>query len=175
MNINVRGKNVEVTEALKDYVSKRIGKLEKYVGAVKDVHVKLVVEKTLHRVEVTIPINGMIIRGEEASPDMYQSVDLVFEKLEKQLTKYHGKISKKLRNLNIPHEEYVPAAQEGLEVDEVVRTKRFAVKPMAVEEAVAQMNLIGHSFYVFSNAETEEVNVVYRRNDGKYGLIEPEY
>lgn len=173
MNINVRGKNVEVTEALKEYVSKRIGKLEKYLGAVKDAHVRLVVEKNLHRVEVTIPINGMIIRGEEASPDMYQSVDLVFEKLEKQLTKYRGKISKKLRNLNVPHEEYVPPVQEK-DVDEVVRTKRFAIKPMAVEEAVAQMNLIGHSFYVFSNAETEEVNVVYRRNDGKYGLIEPE-
>ncbi|HEX3032985.1 MAG TPA: ribosome-associated translation inhibitor RaiA [Bacillota bacterium] len=175
MNINVRGKNVEVTDALKDYVRKRIGKLEKYLGAVKEVQVTLVVEKNLHRVEVTIPINGMIIRGEEATPDMYSSVDLVFEKLEKQLNKYRGKISKKLRNLNIPHEEYVPAPTEKLEPDEVVKTKRFAVKPMAVEEAVAQMNLIGHSFYVFSNSDTDEVNVVYRRNDGKYGLIEPEY
>lgn len=173
MNINIRGKNVEVTDALKDYVQKRIGKLEKYLGILQEAQVTLVVEKNDHRVEVTIPVNGMIIRGEESSGDMYASIDLVFEKLEKQVNKYRGKISKKLRGLNVADAAAFSAGEKLVE-DEVVKTKRFAVKPMPVEEAIMQMNMLGHSFYVFSNAETEDVNVVYRRKDGKYGLIEPE-
>lgn len=173
MNINIRGKNVEVTDALKDYVQKRIGKLEKYLGILQEAQVTLVVEKNDHRVEVTIPVNGMIIRGEESSGDMYASIDLVFEKLEKQVNKYRGKISKKLRGLNVADAAALGAGEKLVE-DEVVKTKRFAVKPMPVEEAIMQMNMLGHSFYVFSNAETEDVNVVYRRKDGKYGLIEPE-
>ncbi len=173
MNINVRGKNVEVTNALKEYVQKRIGKLEKYLGPLQEVQVTLVVEKNNHKVEVTIPLNGIIIRGEESSTDMYSSVDLVFEKLEKQITKYRGKISKKLRNQTVAEDAALVAA-EKIEDDEVVKTKRFPIKPMPVEEAILQMNLIGHSFFVFSDADTEEVNVVYIRKDGKYGLIEPE-
>lgn len=173
MNINLRGKNIEVTDALKDYVQKRIGKLEKYLGTLQEAQVTLVVEKNDHRVEVTIPVNGMIIRGEESSGDMYASIDLVFEKLEKQVNKYRGKISKKIRGLTAA-EAATPGAWERDIEDEVVKTKRFAVKPMPVEEAIMQMNMLGHSFYVFSNAETEDVNVVYKRKDGKYGLIEPE-
>ncbi|MFZ3172102.1 MAG: ribosome-associated translation inhibitor RaiA [Carboxydocellales bacterium] len=172
MNINLRGKNVEVTDALKEYVQKRIGKLEKYLGILQEAQVTLVVERNKHRVEVTIPVNGMIIRGEESSGDMYASIDLVFEKLEKQINKYRGKINKKLRE-PIAFEAGSPAP-ETIEEDEVVKTKRFAVKPMPLEEAIMQMNMLGHSFYVFSNAETEDVNVIYRRKDGKYGLIEPE-
>ena len=173
MNINLRGKNIEVTDALKDYVQKRIGKLEKYLGTLQEAQVTLVVEKNDHRVEVTIPVSGMIIRGEESSGDMYASIDLVFEKLEKQVNKYRGKISKKLRGLTAA-EAVTPGAGDRDIEDEVVKTKRFAVKPMPVEEAIMQMNMLGHSFYVFSNAETEDVNVVYKRKDGKYGLIEPE-
>ncbi len=173
MNINLRGKNIEVTDALKDYVQKRIGKLEKYLGTLQEAQVTLVVEKNDHRVEVTIPVSGMIIRGEESSGDMYASIDLVFEKLEKQVNKYRGKISKKIRGLTAA-EAATPGAWERDIEDEVVKTKRFAVKPMPVEEAIMQMNMLGHSFYVFSNAETEDVNVVYKRKDGKYGLIEPE-
>lgn len=168
MNISVRGKNIQVTDALKEHVDKRIGKLEKYLGDV-EATATLVVEKNNHRIEVTIPVNGMIIRGEETTDDMYASIDLVVEKLEKQINKYRGKLSKKLRNL--ASIEPTPAEDT---VDEVVRTKRFTIKPMPVEEAILQMNLLGHDFFVFSNAETMETNVVYKRNDGKFGLIEPD-
>lgn len=168
MNISVRGKNIQVTDALKEHVDKRIGKLEKYLGDV-EATATLVVEKNNHRIEVTIPVNGMIVRGEETTDDMYASIDLVVEKLEKQINKYRGKLSKKLRNLA----SIDPTPAEDT-VDEVVRTKRFTIKPMPVEEAILQMNLLGHDFYVFSNAETMETNVVYKRNDGKFGLIEPD-
>jgi putative sigma-54 modulation protein len=112
----------------------------------------------------------MILRGEEATPDMYASVDLVVEKLEKQVEKFKGRLGKRLRTAEARDAE----AEEQEDPFRVVRVKRFAIKPMQVEEAVMQMNLLGHSFFVFSNAETQEVNVVYRRKDGNYGLIEPE-
>lgn len=174
MKFVVRGKNIEVTDALRDYVEKRIGKLEKYLGEITNVQVTLVVEKNMHRVEVTIPVEGMIIRGEEASNDMYASIDLVVEKLERQVQKYRARLSKKLRNL-ASLEPFAANGDAAEHVDELVKTKRFTVKPMPVEEAILQMNMVGHSFYVFRNAETNEVNVVYRRRDGKYGLIEPEF
>lgn len=174
MNVLVRGRNVNVTNALKEYVEKRVGKLDKFIDGVDDVTVVLVVEGDSHKVEVTIPVNGMILRGEEATGDMYASIDLVVEKLEKQIEKYKGKLARR-RNANdqkAAYCGYVPAEDEG---PQVVKTKRFAIKPMPVEEAVLQMNLLGHSFFVFSNAETEQVNVVYKRKDGNYGLIEPEF
>lgn len=174
MNVNVRGKNIEVTPALKEYVAKRIGKLDKYFDDLRDAQVTLVVEKRgTHKVEVTIPVNGMILRGEEETSDMYASIDLVTEKLEKQINKYKGKFSKKNRNLETKTGDLSKSVQS--EDSEIVKTKKFAIKPMAVDEAIMQMNLIGHSFFVFSNAETEQVNVLYKRKDGDYGLIEPEY
>lgn len=171
MNIHVRGKNVEVTDALREYVEKRLGKLDKYFDDLKEANVTLVVEKADHRVEVTIPVSGMILRGEETTADMYSSIDLVMDKLERQLEKYKARLSRKIRMVDVKPEAVADVADDA----SVIKTKRFAVKPMPVDEAVMQMNLIGHSFFVFSNAETEEVNVVYRRKDGKYGLIEPEY
>jgi len=175
MNITVRGKNVEVTDALKDYVEKRLGKLDKYFENLREAQVTLVVEKGTHRVEVTIPINGMILRGEETTGDMYASVDLVIEKLERQIEKHKAKLSKKIQR-SFQGEVLAGLADHHRDEElEVIKTKRFALKPMPVEEAIMQMNLVGHNFFVFSNAETEEVNVVYKRKDGKYGLIEPEY
>lgn len=176
MNVQVRGRNIEVTSALKEYVKKRVGKLDKYIDNLGDAQVTMTVEKDSHRVEVTIPINGMILRGEETTGDMYASIDLVVEKLEKQIGKYKGKLQKRgVRYLD----QRVPAVSEEDAPEEdtprLVRTKRFAIKPMTVDEAVLQMNLLGHNFFVFSNAETEQVNVVYRRKDGNYGLIEPEF
>jgi len=175
MNITVRGKNIELTSALKEYVEKRIGKLDKYLDNLEEATVTLTVEKKgAHKVEVTIPVNGMILRGEEASGDMYASIDLVLEKLEKQINKYKAKfVSKKQRNGGV--KDVVSGALPDIEPPKIMRTKRFAIKPMPVDEAVMQMNLLGHSFFVFSNAETEEVNVVYKRKDGNYGLIEPEF
>lgn len=173
MNVNVRGKHIEVTPALKEYVEKRIGKLDKYFDDLRDAQVRLAVEKGTHKVEVTIPVNGMILRGEERTDDMYASIDQVVEKLEKQINKYKAKFSKKTRTLETKAGEIPPKFDEIEE--QIVRTKRFAIKPMPVEEAIMQMNLLGHSFFVFSNAETEEVNVLYIRKDGNIGLIEPEY
>lgn len=176
MNLQVRGKNIQVTNALKDHVEKRIGKLEKYFENYTDeAQVTLVVEKDTHKVEVTIPINGMYLRGEIATGDMYSSIDQVVDKLEKQINRYKGKISRRgpkgLEDIPVR----TAAAGHVEEGSKVIRTKHFAVKPMPVEEAVLQMNLLGHDFFVFSNAETEEVNVLYRRKDGNLGLIEPEY
>jgi putative sigma-54 modulation protein len=173
MKVQVRGRNVEVTNALKEYVEKRLGKLVKYLDLIEEAQVTLTVEKDSHRVEVTIPINGIILRGEETTGDMYASIDLVVEKLEKQIERYKGRLYRRLGRQNTE----VKAGDNKKEEDgpRIVRTKRFAMKPMSVDEAVMQMNLLGHSFFVFSNADTEKVNVVYRRKDGNYGLIEPEF
>ncbi|HHX51494.1 MAG TPA: ribosome-associated translation inhibitor RaiA [Clostridia bacterium] len=173
MRITVKGKNIQVTNALRQQAEKKLGKLDKYLGKDTAAVVTFSVERDRHVVEVTIHLNGYILRGEEATDDMYASIDLVIEKLEKQIDKYKTKLAKKLRNQSLRDlvAEGVPAAEEE---PRVLRTKRFAIKPMDVEEAIMQMNMLGHSFFVFSNAETEEVNVVYRRKDGNYGLIEPE-
>jgi len=170
MNISVRGKHIEVTTALRDYVEKRVGKLEKYFDNLDEVLVTLLVEKERHRVEVTVPVNGMILRGEEETSDMYSSIDLVVEKLEKQIDKYKTRLAKRVRGAAFRD---LPADLKEIEHN-LIRTKRFNVKPMDVEEAIMQLNLVGHSFYVFANADTEEINVVYKRKDGNYGLIEPE-
>lgn len=177
-NIVVRGKNIDVTPALKDYVEKRIGKVTKYFDQHGDISAVLTVEKGRHIVEVTVPANGILLRGEEATTDMYTSIDLVIEKLEKQIEKYRTKIARQFRQNGGFKGELVPSGRPAVDDAEdfrVVKTKRFAVKPMAIEEAIMQMNLIHHDFYVFTNADTEEVNVLYRRKDGNYGLIEPEF
>jgi len=176
LNIKVRGKQVEVTDALRQHVEKRVSKLEKYLDKLEEAQVTLSVEKDRHRVEVTIPVNGIIIRGEEESGDMYASVDMVIDKLEKQIKKYKTRLTKRAR-LNGLKElvAHTAGRDNGEEEPKVLRTKRFAIKPMPIDEAIMQMNLLGHSFFVFSNAETEQVNVVYRRKDGNYGLIEPEF
>lgn len=174
MKFQIRGKNIPVTASLKEYVEKRLKKLDKYFDTNPEAIVTLVVERNRHRVEVTMPLNGYILRGEEESADMYSSVDLVVDKLEKQLNKYKTKFLKKNKGATIRE---MPVGQMEAPVEDdgaVVRTKRFAMKPMAVEEAILQMNLLGHNFFVFSNDDTEKVNVVYRRKDGNYGLIEPE-
>lgn len=172
MRVNVRGKNIEVTDALRSYVEKRLGKLEKYLSNYGDAQVTLMVEKDAHRVEVTIPVNGIVLRGEETTHDMYASIDLVIDKLEKQMERFKGRLNRRLRGT--VEQQGQAAGNEADEPLEVVRVKRFAVKPMEVEEAIMQMNLVGHSFFVFANAETQKVNVVYKRKKGDYGLIEPE-
>lgn len=172
----VRGKNIDITPALKDYVEKRVGKITKYFDQLGEITAILTVEKGRHIVEVTVPVNGMLLRGEEATADMYTSIDLVIEKLERQIEKHKTKIARKFRGNGGFKGELVKATPGDTgEEFQLVKTKRFAVKPMAVEEAILQMNLIHHDFYVFTNAETEEVNVLYRRKDGNYGLIEPEF
>jgi len=174
MNINIRGKHIELTDALKEYVIKRVGKLEKYSDEFVDVQVTLLVERDRHRVEVTAPLHGMILRGEEETEDMYSSIDMVVEKLERQIEKYRTKINKRLRSKVLKDHEPRAAVLSDEPREEIVRNKKFNAKPMSVEEAIMQMNLIGHTFFVFTNAETQEMNVVYVRNNGDYGLLQPQ-
>ncbi|MFZ3101190.1 MAG: ribosome-associated translation inhibitor RaiA [Desulfitobacteriaceae bacterium] len=172
MNIIIRGKHIEVTDALKSYVTKRVGKLEKFSDEFQDVQVTLLVERDRHRVEVTAPIHGIILRGEEETGDMYTSIDLVLEKLERQIDKYRTRINKRMRTKTF--KEHVTEQPVIEEEHDLVRSKKFPAKPMSVDEALMQMNLIGHNFFVFRNDETQEMNVVYKRKLGNYGLLEPD-
>lgn len=176
MRLSIRGKNFEVSDALRQYAEKRLKKLERFLGEEVEVQVTMSVSRDRHVVEVTVPLDGYLLRGEEATGDMYGSIDLVLEKLEKQMEKYKTRLAKKVKGNTLKEGVFVWSSQEEGEVEEpkVVRTKRFPIKPMSVEEAILQMNLLGHNFFVFANAETEQVNVLYRRKDGNYGLIEPE-
>ena len=175
----VRGKNIEITPALRDYVEKRVGKVTKYFEKVGEITVLLTVSKGRHIVEVTVPVQGgVLLRGEEATMDMYTSIDLVVEKLERQIHKHKTKLERRFRSGGFKADMVAADAKTALsKADEapeypLVKTKRFAVKPMDVQEAIMQMNLLNHNFFVYRDAETEEVNVVYRRTDGNYGLIE---
>ena len=174
MNIIIRGKHIELTDALKEYVMKRVGKLEKYSDEFMDVQVTLLVERDRHRVEVTAPIHGMILRGEEETEDMYSSIDMVVEKLERQIDKYRTKINRRMRSKVLKDHEPKQVAANDEPQEEIVRNKKFPAKPMSVEEAIMQMNLVGHNFFVFTNAESQEMNVVYLRNNGDYGLLQPQ-
>ena len=185
MKITISGKNIDVTEGLKAAVNEKLGKLEKYFTPDTNVIVTLSVEKERQKIEVTIPVKGNIIRSEQVSNDMYVSIDLVEEVIERQLRKYKNKLV--ARNQGHPtsyapsgnsfRKEFFDSEEETTEDDEVriVRTKKFGIKPMFPEDACVQMELLGHNFFVFSNAETDEVNVVYKRKDGSFGLIEPEF
>ncbi|MDI3481804.1 MAG: putative sigma-54 modulation protein [Tepidanaerobacteraceae bacterium] len=177
MKITVSGKNVAVTIPLKEYAEKKVGKLERFFEGNVEAQVTLNVEKDRHIVEVTIPVNGMILRGETETHDMYSSIDMVVDKLEKQIEKYKTKISRSLKKspfkLNGTNGDSINV-QKTENDSRVVKVKKFAIKPMDLEEAVLQMDLLGHDFFVFLNSDTNEVNVVYKRKDGDYGLIEPE-
>ena len=174
MRYIISGKNIDVTEGLKDAIYEKIGKLERYFTEDTEVHVTFSVEKERQKIEVTIPMKGNIIRAEEESTDMYVSIDLVEEIIERQLRKYKNKI---VERKQAGHSLSIAFAEEEIEDEEsieIIRSKRFAIKPMDPEEACVQMELLGHDFYVFRNSETGEVNVVYRRKKNSYGLIEPE-
>jgi putative sigma-54 modulation protein len=176
MKFIVSGKNMEVSEALKGRVMKKLGKLDRFFHPDTEVHVTMAVEKNRHIMEVTIPFNGVVLRAEESNDDMYQSIDRVLDILERQIRKYRTKLEKKLHEGAFEPENFMinEDIQEENEF-KIVKSKKFAIKPMNVEEAILQMNLLGHEFFMFSNADTQEVNVVYKRKDKNYGLIEPEY
>lgn len=190
MNFNIRGENIDVTPALRDFVEKKVGRLDRYFeeDITSDVHVTMRVQRdTQHSVEVTIPMVKLLLRAEETSQDMYASIDLVVEKLERQIRKFKTKVNRKFKTegslkhifyeetLNgQPNSEPADAEMTGDEELEIVRTKRFNLKPMDAEEAVLQMDMLGHSFFVFSDAISDQVSVVYKRRDGRYGLIQPE-
>lgn len=174
MNITISGKNIEVTSGLKSAVNEKLAKLERYFTPETHIMVTLSVEKERQKIEVTIPVKGRIIRSEQVSNDMYVSIDLVEEVIERQLRKYKNKIiDKKQAAMNF-QKAYIENDYMENEEIKIVRSKKFEIKPMYPEDACVQMELLGHSFYVFMNADTDQVNVVYKRKGNTYGLIEPE-
>lgn len=174
MKYIIVGRNIEVTPGLKMAVEDKIGKLEKYFTPETEVHVTLSVEKDRQKIEVTIPVKGSIIRSEQVSNDMYVSIDLVEEIIERQLKKYKTKLVDKQQAASSFSKMFIENDYMDDEEVKIVRTKKFDIKPMYPEDACIQMELLGHSFYVFHNAETGQVNVVYKRKGDTYGLIEPE-
>ncbi|HZH60856.1 MAG TPA: ribosome-associated translation inhibitor RaiA [Metabacillus sp.] len=182
MRYNVRGENIEITPALREYAEKKIGKLERYfeesVDANVNVNLKYYNDQE-SKIEVTIPMTDLVLRAEENHQDMYAAIDLVVNKLERQIRKHKTKVNRKLREQGAPKfvfSNYQPediSQEEVEESEEVVRTKRFNLKPMDSEEAILQMDMLGHNFFVYTDAKTNKTNVVYKRKDGKYGLIEP--
>ncbi|KRM89288.1 ribosome hibernation-promoting factor, HPF/YfiA family [Liquorilactobacillus vini] len=179
LKYSIRGENIEVTAAIRTYIQKKLKKLEKYFedtsSSTAHVNLKVYSDKTA-KVEVTIPLPYLVLRAEETSPDMYASVDLVTDKLERQIRKYKTKINRKSREKGFKGLETANApAQNEEKADkkfDIVRTKRFSLKPMDSEEAILQMDMLGHDFFIYEDAETNGINIVYRRNDGRYGLIE---
>ncbi len=182
MEIVYQSRSFEVTPALKAYAEKKIKKIQRFFEKdVVAVYVSMNVQRELQIVDITVQVDGLLLRGEEKSDDMYASIDKAIDKLERQIRKFKTRINRKLRQSKGGNMLVEQEFDDGIgEEDDdqalkIVRTKRFAMKPMSVEEAIMQMDLLGHDFFVFQNAETEEVNVVYRRKEGNYGLIEPEF
>ncbi len=175
MRYKITGRNIDVTPGLKAAVEEKIGKLERYFNQDTEAIITLSVEKERQKIEVTIPVKGTIIRAEQESNDMYVSIDLVEEIIERQLKKYKNKIVDKKQAAIAFSEYFMKEEYESDDEVKIVKVKRFAMKPMDPEEACVQMELLGHAFYVFLNAETDEVNVVYKRKGNTYGLIEPEF
>jgi len=184
LTFNIRGENIEVTPAIREYVEGKISKLERYfnndMDATANVNLKIYNDKRT-KVEVTIPMKRLTLRAEERNDDLYAGVDAIVDKLERQIRKHKTKVNRKFRDregvglyfATAPASETGAIAVEEPEDElQIVRTKQFSLKPMDDEEAILQMNLLGHDFYIFTDAETDETNIVYRRKDGKYGLIE---
>ena len=175
MRISISGKGMEVSDYLKEIMTKKVSRLQRYFDEDTEAHITMSIQRSRHIVEVTIPFDGVVLRGEEATGDMYASIDGVLKKLEKQIHKHRTALKKRL------HEGAF--AKDGLEYQDdiadekmpvIVRTKKFVVKPMDVEEAKMQMELLGHQFFVFRNAKSHEINVLYKRQDGDLGLIQPD-
>ena len=176
MRIKITGRNIEVTDFIKEALEHKLNKLEKYFTPDTDVYVTLSVEKERQKVEVTIPMKGNYIRSEQVSNDMYVSIDLVEEVIERQLKKYRTKlVTKQQSAASVFKQDFLDAVSDDDEEIKIIRSKKFDMKPMYPEDACVQMELLGHDFFVFINAETEDVNVVYKRKGNTYGLIEPEY
>ena len=172
MRYIITGKNIKVTEKLKSQIYEKFDKLDKYFAEETTAYVMLSVQKQMQRIEVTIPIKGHTIRAEQSSDDMYASIDGVEEIIVRQIRKYKTKLARHNR------QDFKPAFMEAEDAHDeeidIIRTKKFAVKPMTPEEACVDMELLGHSFYVFRNADSGNINVVYKRKENAYGLIETE-
>lgn len=176
MKFIISGRNIDVTSGLRSAIEQKLGKLERYFTPTTEIIVTLGVEKGRQKIEVTIPVKGTIIRSEQVSDDMYVSIDLVEEVIERQLRKYKNKIIDRHQEGGNLQPDFMDSDDDDDDGEiKIIRTKRFGMKPMFPEDACVQMELLGHAFFVFENAETGEVNVVYKRKNGTYGLIEPEF
>ena len=173
MNVNVRGKNIVVTPALKEYVEKKITKITRQFKTVGDISAVLKVEKGNHIVEITVPASGILIRAQESTKDMYSSIDLVVEKIERQVHKYKTRLAKR-KYSNFVEPVPAPEVEAAPEEFKIIKNKKFSMNPMTAEEAILQMNLLDHDFFVYYDPDYGGVNVVYRRKDGNYGLLQPE-
>ena len=182
LNFNIRGENIEVTPAIRDYVESKIEKVERYFNEELDANANVnlkVYNNNQTKVEVTIPMKNLTLRAEERHNDMYAAVDLIIDKLESQIRKHKTKVNRRLRSHEGTGSYFATvtnsqgeAEATGEEEYTIIRTKQFDLKPMDQEEAILQMNLLGHDFYVYTDAESDGTNIVYKRKDGKYGLIE---
>ena len=174
MRVTVIGKNIDVTPALREIVKKKISKLDKYFKPNVAARATLTVQKNSQIFEVTIPFNGVILRCEESTDDMYKSIDLVQAKLERQIRKQKTKLQRR-SNESLRFSNFDEVALEEDDQGEIVKVKKFNIKPMSTEEAILQMELVEHNFFVFKDSDTDNVNVIYKRKDGNYGLLEPDY
>ena len=175
MELTIRERNFRATAKIKNYLKKRLGKLDRLLDSDTEAIITLIGERKIQRIEVTIPVNGFILRGEEGHEDMLTAIDLVTDKLEKQLVRSKERFSKKgqVSVAKFPTLAGVsPASDDDMEMK--VRIKRYSTMPMSIDEAITRMDMLGHTFFVFNNSETGEANVVYLRHDGHYGLLEPE-
>ncbi len=179
IRINITGRNLEITQALRDYAEKKVAKIEKYLqdNQTSTAEVVLRTERGVHIAEVTVNLSGLILRGEGKTSDMYVSIDAAVDRIERQFNKYKTRINRRIQGPKLG--EMAPPTstvrEEKANGPRIVRTKRFALKPMGAEEAVLQMELLGHDFFVFRDADSGEVSVLYKRRDGNYGLIEADY
>lgn len=178
MEIYVRGDKIKVTKSIQEYAQEKLGRIEKYLGDSNNVRATVMINVKGHhqKVEVTIPLKTVILRAEETRDDLYAAIDVVVDKLERQIRKNKTKLqSKKMKE--IYSKDFMFEAIEKVEednVDKIVKRKKVEVKPMSEEEAILQMELLEHQFYIFKDAETNNVAVVYKRNEGNYGIIESE-
>lgn len=175
MRYIITGRNIDVTPGLRSAVEEKLNKLDRYFNPDTEVIVTLGVQKDKQNIEVTIPVKGSIIRAEESSSDMYVSIDLVEEIIERQMKKYKKKLIDKKQSAQAFSDLFISEEYDSEDEIQIVKAKKFAMKPMDAEEACVQMELLGHNFFVFLNADTDQVNVVYKRKNNTYGLIEPEF
>ena len=176
MKIKLRGKNIEITEEIEEKVSEKLSKLDKYFIVSENVEAKVLVRTYPYgqKIEVTIPTEYVLLRAEVVDQDLYNAIDLVIDKLEGQIRKYKTRLNRKSKDNKLAFNLASIEPLEDEEEDVLVKTKTITPKPMDMEEAIMQMELIGHSFFVYRDTETDAISIVYRRNDGDYGLIETE-
>ena len=176
MKITLRGKNIEITEAIEEKVGEKLSKLDKYFIVSENVEAKVLVRTYPYgqKIEVTIPTEYVLLRAEVVDQDLYNAIDLVIDKLEGQIRKYKTRLNRKSKDNKLAFNLASIEPLDDEEEDVLVKTKTITPKPMDMEEAIMQMELIGHSFFVYRDTETDAISIVYLRNDGDYGLIETE-